>query len=315
MHDFFVDRLVHLPNLAWLLGVAKAKAIEGGGSVHDVEQEDVKGGNAVNMAHALGALGAKVLLITHSDLEHEGLLRRAFNETKIDLRIKRQTPGLTVALEESVNVMVSDSGGATRFPPRLLTHGDWDSLKRSRIVCSVNWAANSYGTELLAALRRNLGRRAMLYLATSDVRDRKLRYASLMARMKRSRLADWLSVNEYEARSTVETLGLTPRDPRRMCLAISNELGIRVDVHTEDASYTALDGDVVGRRTAYAKPKRRTGAGDVWDAASVFAFLRGMKDEERLTFANAAARLYLLSDNIAPPSLRRVAKAVPRLLL
>ncbi|MDV3293722.1 MAG: carbohydrate kinase family protein [Nitrososphaerales archaeon] len=310
MHDFFVDRLVHVQSLDELLGLAKAKSREGGGSIHDVEQEEVIGGNAVNMAHALGELGAKVLLITHSDAEHEGLLRKAFKRPSVKVRIKPQPPGLTVALEESVNVMVSDSGGAARFPPRLLTEDDWESLKRSRIVCSVNWAANAHGTELLITLRRNLGEKAVLYLATSDVRDRRQKYADLIARMRRRRLVDWLSVNEDEARSTIKALGIVAPDSRKMCRAISDELGIRVDVHAERASYTALDGDSVELRTDHVKPKRRTGAGDVWDAGSVYAFLKGMRDEQRLAFANAAAKLYLLSENVAPPSLWQVARLV-----
>jgi len=310
MHDFFVDRLVYTRDIWRLLLLTRKKARAGGGSLHDVKQEDMSGGNAVNMAHALGVLGVKVLLITHSDAVSNGLLQKTFRGLGVDVRTKPLPPGLTVAFEESVNVMVSHSGGAGQFPPRLLTYSDWASLRRCGLVCSTNWATNEYGTELLVALRRNLGDRATIYLATADVGDRAERYAKLVALMRRRRLVDWLSVNEYEARSTVEALGLSSGDPGRMCNTISNELGIRVDVHTEYVSYTSSAGVVAAQRTNHVTPKRLTGAGDVWDAASVYAFLKGMPDQERLSFANAAARLYLLSDKVGPPSLRQVTRSL-----
>ena len=62
-------------------------------------------------------------------------------------------------------------------------------------------------------------------------------------------------------------------------------------------------------RIASVRPRRLTGAGDVWDAGAIYGRLKGMDEPERLRFANTAARLYLRSDVLAPPTLAQVRKA------
>lgn len=310
MHDFFVDRLVHVRSLPGILALAKSKAREGGGSIHDITQGDAKGGNAVNLAHALAVLGARVLLITHSDREHVPLLLGAFEGLDAEVRVKPLPPGLTVAFEERVNVMISHSGGAERFPPSLLTGEDWESLRRCHVVASVNWAVNRHGTELLLALRKRLGAGAALFFNPSDVRDRFERYAALTRRLQAKRLVDWISLNEFEAAATARALGFRTRVSGSLCSRISRAFDVRVDIHTEKVTFTSSRGRLSERRTGWVHPRRLTGAGDVWDAASIFASLRGMEDNERLEFANSAARLYVTGKIQRPPKLSEVNKAL-----
>src|SRR5579863_763741 len=97
MHDYFVDRLVHSKSLRSLAKGVVEKAGSGGGGIHGVRQEDVRGGNAVNLAHALARLGLRTLLITHSDEGHLGLMKRAFEGLDAELRVKDSPAGLTVA--------------------------------------------------------------------------------------------------------------------------------------------------------------------------------------------------------------------------
>ncbi|HEY6283625.1 MAG TPA: hypothetical protein VIW22_06850, partial [Nitrososphaerales archaeon] len=108
MHDFFVDRLVHTKSFAGMIGTLSEKAAAGGGGLHGVPQEEVRGGNAVNLAHALARLGLRTLLITHSDRTHEPLLRETFEGLRAEVRVKPAPAGLTVAFEEKVNVMMGD---------------------------------------------------------------------------------------------------------------------------------------------------------------------------------------------------------------
>ena len=310
MHDFFIDRLVRPQDTDALFRIAKSKAEQGGGSVHGVLQEDVRGGNAVNLANALAMLGNKVLLITHSDPQHRGMLTEAFEGLDAETRVKLLPPGLTVSLEGKVNVMLSDSGGAANFPPSLLTKSDWTALGRSKIVCSVNWSSNRHGTSLLRALRRKLGPGKNLFFNPSDVRDRFGEYRELMVRVKENHLVDWVSLNEYEAQTTATALGIRETDPRRLCADISRALGVKVDVHTEWAVHTSTGEAATSARTEHVRAKRLTGAGDVWDAASITGFLKGMHDTERLRFANAAARLYVKSGNPLPPTIKQVRAAL-----
>ena len=306
MHDYFVDRLVHTHGTSPFLAKVGEKERQGGGGIHGVSQEDVRGGNAVNLAHALSVLGVSTLLITHSDSHHLPLLMETFEGLRTELRVKPLPAGLTVAFEGRTNVMISNVGGAGRFPPSVLDGDDWKLLRRCRLVCSVNWAANRHGTELLTSLRSGLGAATKVFLNPADFRDRMTLYGKLVRSMKRKRVIDWLSVNEFEAAATARALGVNHGGPEEACSAISGELGILVDVHTETGSFTCEEGVVEFAPNRRVVPKRLTGAGDVWDAASIYARLRGWDNSKRLAFANAAGKLYVSSFAVAPPRLAEV---------
>ncbi len=289
----------------------RAKAEQGGGGIHDVEQSEVRGGNAVNLAHALGRLGDRVFLITHADKNHETLLREALRGLKVGLSLKERPAGLTVALEgrhlkRIVNVMLGDLGGAGEFPPSLLTESDWKAMKSSRVVCMLNWAANTRGNELARGLRENLGDKKRIFFDPADVRDRVERFRELLSLVKRKRVVDWVSLNKFEARATGTILHLRARNEERLCFLIARELDARVDIHTEEASFSS-DGHVtVSHRTELMKPSRLTGAGDVWDAASIHFYLHGKNDSVRIALADTAARFYINSKEAEPPTEREI---------
>ena len=302
MHDFFVDRLVHAVDMRKLLVAVSEKAESGGGGIHGVRQTQIKGGNAANLAHALATLGRRTLLITHTDEQHRSLLLHPFQGLPAEVRTKPLPPGLTVAVEGKVNVMLGHAGGAGEFSPTLLDEDDWAALRGSRVVCSVNWAANAHGTELLAALREGLGPGKTIMLDPADVRDRADHFREFLRLTKRRRLADWYSLNEYEAGATASLLGLDVRGPAKTCRAVANELGVQVDLHTERCSFSSDGGEVHEAKVRWVKPKRLTGAGDVWAGAAIHGRLAGMSEEERLGFANTAARLYLVAEEPEPPA-------------
>jgi len=310
LHDFFVDRLLFSRDLNGLLRSIKKKNSQGGGGIHDVEQLEMRGGNAVNLAHALVRLGTTTFLITHSDESHEMLLRGGFSRPRAELSVKRLEPGLTVALEgrrgsRRVNIMLGHAGGAGRFHPSILSDQDWGALTDSKVVCTVNWSANRYGTELLREIRRRVGRKT-IFIDPADVRDRIPRYRQLLAATRREHLIDWLSVNEFEARATARLLGLKSSRLDLVCRDVASALGIRLDLHTERASFTSEGREVYTHRVNRVVPRVLTGAGDVWDAASVHFYLRGFDDQKRIELADQAARLYLCSSSSSTPSEREV---------
>ncbi len=310
MHDFFVDRLVRTKDLSGLLRDVKSKAGAGGGGIHDVGQSEMKGGNAVNLAHALASLGLRTLLLTHTDSVHEALLREPFEGLDAEVRAKPKPPGLTVAFEERVNVMLGDAGGAADFGPELLGPADWGSLKSSRVVCSVNWAANRSGTRLLSALRKRLGRGKPIFFDPADVRDRLEGFSELLRLTREHHLIDWMSLNEQEALATSKVLGVGGGSLEEACLEIGRRLGAELDIHAAKRSMTLVGGRVVSVQAGTVKPRRLTGAGDVWGAASIYGRLKRMEAAERLRFANAAARLYLEASEPVPPTLEQVLAAV-----
>jgi ribokinase len=310
MHDFFVDRLVHAKSLAALMRAVRQKSADGGGGIHGVAQTDVAGGNAVNVARALARLGVRTLLVTHSEGAHETLLRRAFEGLDAELRIKPLRAGLTVALEGRTNVMLSDGGGASDFGPALLDGEDWAALRAAKVVCPLNWAANGQGTELLLALREKLGAGKTIFFDPADFRDRVPQFRRLLRLMGHRHLVDWVSMNEQEGKAAARALGVDSRGPKAACASLARRLGVVVDVHSLRGAYSS-DGSAVEEAPVVAtKVRRLTGAGDVWDAGSIYGKLEGMSVPRRLGFANAAARLYLENDEPVPPSLGEVLEAV-----
>lgn len=309
MHDFYIDRLVYADSIGEFTGAIGDKADAGGGGIHGVRQEDARGGNAVNLAHALARLGLTTLLITHSDRVHESFLRETFEGLDVDLRVKPLPTALTVAIEGGVNVMLGDGRGASDFGPSLLDDGDWRALKGSRLVCSVNWAINRRGTELLLGLRKRLGEEKTVYLDPADFQDRGEEFAALLGAMTKKHIVDWVSMNEQEGAAAARALGLDAANMGEMCMELARKLGVVFDLHAGRASYTSEGTRVTSAAVDSVKAERLTGAGDVWDAGAIYGRLKGMDEGARLRFANRATRLYLLSKELAPPTLAEVRRA------
>ncbi len=309
MHDFFVDRLIHTRSLRGLLAAVSGKSEAGGGGIHGIAQEEIRGGNAVNLAHALARLGLRTLLITHCERGHRGLIDGAFEGLDAEVRLKPTPAGLTVAFEEKVNVMLGDGGGAADFGPELLDGGDWDALERSRVVCSVNWAANRRGTALLGALRRRLGKEKPIFLDPADFRDRAPQFGELLLLISKRGLADWVSMNEGESMESARLLGIKTVDRGRACKELARSLRVVFDLHTVRRSYSSEGTELASAPVHVIRARRLTGAGDVWDAGAIYGRLQGMDEPDRLEFANKAARLYLQNEMPLPPTLGEVRRA------
>lgn len=316
LHDFFVDRLVFVGDFDRFLRTIRRKVEQGGGGIRDVKQVDIRGGNAVNFTHALARLGDRVFLIAQTDENHERLLRSTFRGLKVHSSLRRRPAGLTVALEgrsrgRSVNVMMSDRRGAGEFSSSSLTETDWVALEKSSIVCVVNWAANLRGNELVQGLRSNLRKGKKIFFDPADVRDTLGRYRILLGLIRRKRVVDWVSLNRFEAELTGKILGVGGRGTRQLCERIARDLNVRVDVHTEESSVTSDGHETVSHRTLVVTPMRLTGAGDVWDAASVHFHLRGKTELMRITLADTAARLYVSSESADPPNELQILSEAP----
>ncbi len=302
MHDFFVDRLVHTKSMSGMIRMLSEKAAGGGGGLHGIRQEEVRGGNAVNLAHALARLGLRTLLITHSDRTYEPLLRRTFEGLKAELRIKPAPAGLTVAFEEKLNVMIGDTRGASDFGPSVLDENDWRALENSRLICSVNWAANLRGTELLVALRKRLGSEKTIFFDPADFRDRVPQFKDLLVKIADRHLVDWVSMNEQEGIASARALGVETSDLGKMCKELAGRLGVVFDLHAVRRSYTSEGTRLASAAVVKANSRRLTGAGDVWDAGAILGRLKGLDEVPRLRLANRAARLYLESARFVPPT-------------
>jgi ribokinase len=309
MHDYFVDRLVHVRSLVEFAGKLAAKEKDGGGGIHGIPQEQIRGGNAVNLARALAKLGLRTLLLTHSDQENLGLLKDAVRGLPLELRVRPLRAGMTVAFEGKENVMLGDGGGAADFGPEALDDGDWDALAESPVVCTVNWAANKKGTELLRSVRSRLGREVTIFMDPADFRDRIPEFRRLLNVTSREHLVDWMSMNEEEARAACGAMGARVGGLPGMCLYLAGKLGVSMDLHADSMSCRSDGLHTVRAPVTPVRARRLTGAGDVWDAGSIYGRLMGWEDRRALGFANAAARLYLKNPAPEPPGLEDVLAA------
>jgi sugar/nucleoside kinase (ribokinase family) len=95
-----------------------------------------------------------------------------------------------------------------------------------------------------------------------------------------------------------------------MCRALAEELGVVFDLHARQESFTSEGTEVTGVKVGWARSKRLTGAGDVWDAGAICGRLHRMEEPQRLRFANTAAKLYVEKEQADPPTFREVMNAL-----
>lgn len=313
MPDFFVDRIVALDlNLRdfskRLENVVKSE----GGSIDGVKQIELRGGNAINTASALGALGASVTPIVATDKLGLELIRYYFASYKAELsHIKIfNEPSITTALEletqaGKANVMLRDVGALADFGPRHLNADDFEAIKNADYVCVFNWAGTKrFGTELAQTVFQRAKTRgtSKTYYDTADPRPNEKKIPQL-TKMLKGRNIDILSVNENEAICYASQLKAKIRKPRESCgfeelarLAarfLAKHLSARVDLHTTkfSATFTKKTENIV---PAFKVPVLRvTGAGDAWNAGNILGDANGLPDASRLALANAVAAYYI----------------------
>lgn len=319
--DYFVDRVVRTPSPRKLARLLARKAKAGGGSVHRIPQLEIKGGNAVNVAHALARQGARVHLLIVSDKIASMLLQAAFAPFgNVSVVTIDGQPGLTTALEfhfggRHVNVMLSDLGDLARLDWETIEADVKRGLRGAAFAVAVNWAAlRQHGNEIVRSLCIEARQRhARTFLDPADISGRSTDFRDLMKQTVQEGLVDVLSINENEARIVCRLLGVEPLPPtfherelKAVCRSIGRECPATVDVHTPIGSATS-DGEETEFAPAF--PVRvhvETGAGDVWDAGDLVGYLLDLSPKGRLIFANACARLYLASRKAVAPTLPEV---------
>jgi ribokinase len=315
MHDFFIDRIVKVDDLDALVNEANDKVDAGGGSIRDIGQTEVKGGNAVNIAYALAKLGARTALITSADRYGSVILRNAFSPFRnAKLFMGNGTQGYTISFEvrrknSRANVMVSDVGATGNFGPERLGKGELNAIGNASAVMIANWASNRKGTELALKAFRSAGKDTLCFLDPADISSRVDEFKSCLDKLD----LDVLSVNENESRLLLQSLGLRPlplnyseEDVGDAARKLAEELSVTVDVHTPLGAASSTDIATVFVQSFNVNVVMATGAGDVWNAADILGYLCKMDPHDRLLFANACAALYISDVNADTPKLKDV---------
>jgi sugar/nucleoside kinase (ribokinase family) len=327
MPDFFLDRLVSLRSelkafYEDLTRVAKRK----GGAIDNIAQEELRGGNAINTASALAALGVNVVPIVCTNKLGLQLIRFYLKSRNVDLSHVKlfDDASITTALEfqaegKKVNVMLREVGSLAQFRMQDVNSDDLEAIENADYTCVFNWVGTRhFGTELAEGIFHHAKTRGKgkTYYDTADPTPNPREIPKLVKSVLCGQDVDILSLNENEAvcyashiSKPAKTTGL-PFDQRakEAAKALAAHAHARVDLHTTNFSAT-FAGTREASAPAFNVPVlRATGAGDAWNAGNILADAHQLPNECRLTLANAVAASYISSPSGTHATLKQLAK-------
>jgi sugar/nucleoside kinase (ribokinase family) len=333
MPDFFQDRLISLDCDADGFSSAIADVAERkGGSIDGVEQTDIRGGNAVNTASAIAALGAHVTPIVCTNKLGLQQIKFYLEKYNVDLsHIKiAEKASITTALElktenGKANVMLRDLGALADFGPFNLTDRDYQLIESADYVCLFNWAGTKkYGTALAETVfgRVKTKGKGKTYYDTADPMPNRANIPELMKKVLKTNRVDVLSLNENEAICYAALLDdeiNAHRGKRRFdelaldaARVLAKHLLARIDLHTTVFSATFTNKSEVVVPSFKVKALRATGAGDAWNAGNIIADANALSDECRLALANAVAACYLSDAEGSHPTRQKLLRFVEK---
>jgi sugar/nucleoside kinase (ribokinase family) len=324
MPDFFLDYILAYPGkLEDMTSAFLDVARRGGGNLLGWKHVVGRGGNASNVVAQLSSLGCEVIPVIETDVLGLKVLEHFLKD--VDLSHVKTTGSLSRTLSfetehggRRVNIMISDPGSLAEFGPEKLTEADRKLVREADFVCVLNWNQNLKGTDLaetVFSLAKKEGK-AVTFFDPGDPTSRAGEIQGLNQRVLMTGLVDVLSVNENELVRLAAGVAEQPseadvaEDPLFGAASVFSMMGGRVDLHTPDFSATFVNGQRLRVPCAKVKPLKVTGAGDVWNAADIFAQGVGLEHRERLLFANAACAAYLKVQGLEPPSLADVIREI-----
>ena len=335
MPDFFLDRFVSLSQNVGSFSESLGNIVSNkGGSIDGIAQTEFRGGNAVNTASALTALGVKVTPIVCTSKLGLQLLKFHLKHSGVDLsHVKTfDRASITTALEfESengkTNVMLRNIGSLSDFGPHHLNNDDFDVIKSADYVCVFNWAGTrNFGTELARTVFQQAknGGEGKTYCDTADPLPNEGKTQELVRRVLQSPDLDVLSVNENEAVCYASRLsGKTAKIPRKnlsfeemareSARILASRLTARVDLHATSFSATFRKGCEVNVSAFDVPALRATGAGDAWNAGNILGDACGLSDDCRLMLANAVAAYYVSSPDGTHPTCKQLLRFCEKL--
>ena len=334
MPDFFLDRLINFEcdssSFSTIVAdIAKRK----GGSIDGIAQTDLRGGNAVNTASALAALGVNVTPIICTNRYGLQQLQYYLKPSRVDLSHVKvlEKASLTTALElksksGKANVMLRDLGSLADFGSANLTEDDYKAIETADYMCLFNWAGTRRnGTELARNVfqRVKAKKTGKTYFDTADPTPNREKIPVLMKNVLKTELVDILSLNENEAVTYASLISKeidAQRDGKRFdelalesARLLARQLPARIDLHTTSFSGTFTKKGETSVPALKIKSLRATGAGDAWNAGNILGDASELSAECRLLLANAVAACYVSSFEGAHPSREQLIRFLGKL--
>ena len=333
MPDFFYDRLISLGyDAASFSSLIEDITARKGGSLDGISQMDIRGGNAINTASALAALGVNAIPIVCTNKLGLKQIKFYFGKHRVDCSHVKimEKASLTTALElktkdGKANVMLRDVGSLANFSPSNLTERDYAVIERANYVCLFNWAGTKkFGTKLAETVfsRVKACGKGKTYYDTADPTPNRTKVSELIRYILETSCVDVLSLNENEAicyaamlnEEITENRGKHRFDELALEAArvLSKRLSARIDLHTTVFSATFNKKEEVVVPTFRVKALRATGAGDAWNAGNILGDGNDLSTDCRLALANAVAAYYLSNRDGAHPTQLKLVKFVEK---
>ena len=289
------------------------------------EQFIRRGGNCVNTASALFALGIEAKIIVTTDVYGKSLLE-ALAPSGLDLSHIHTGGQLssTVSIEtesegRKVNIMVSDSCSASDFKFSDLNSTDIQLIENSGLVALVNLNHNRNGADLASNLFKKVkeSTRAITFMDIGDPSNNSALVEPLLKKAISSGNLDILGLNENEVgwlswalTGQEHWLNIvdTPDDWLRGAKLISRETGVRVILHTPHFAASVVGDAVVSVPAFQVETKIACGSGDAFNGGLIYGLLLDLEYVEQLILANAVAALYISSHDSSHPNREAVVR-------
>lgn len=324
MPDFFVDHFVVSTTLQELISNLENLAEQGGGNIIGTKQFIRRGGNSVNTASALLELGINPHLIVKTD-EYGAALLKSLVSPLLDLRHVHTNGELssTVSFEvehnnRKVNLMVSDSGSAADFAFTDLTEDEIQLIRNSPLIALLclnhNPNAAQLAEDVFSLVRENS--QGISFMDTGDPSNNPSIIEPIVKNVLSEGLVDIIGMNENEARWFAwiitgrddhwRSVTSNPNDWLSAGKLVSQEMGVRVDLHTPIFSASINDDKHEILPVFKVETQVSCGAGDAWNAGNIYGTLLNLPSIDRLKLANAVAALYVSSSSAKHPTRKDV---------
>ncbi|PSO05594.1 hypothetical protein B9Q12_00120 [Candidatus Marsarchaeota G2 archaeon ECH_B_SAG-G06] len=284
--DVFLDHFVYIDSFERFLNELSGRV--------RVKQELKLGGNAFNFGYHIARLGGSVTFVAKTSRFLYELIRESVKGLEFDTSFV-STDGeasLTIAIETKVNEKPANFNlnhlgslehfGLADFPKTLLN-------EKFDLVGVFNWTSNELGTELASFVYQSYNATKIL-----DLVDPQIKKEKMSELYKIAQLVDLLFGNENEVRFVASAWGWNGRgDALDAALYLARQ-GFTIALHTHEYSAEVRNSSVTKVEVKKVTPKRLTGAGDAWCAAYCYSLFHGDDAQQRLSFANEYAKLYVL---------------------
>lgn len=307
--DFFVDHFLYFDTLEKTCQDLQRIAAQCGGNKPGITQRIQQGGNAANTALGLARLGMSTHLICQTSPFGLHLLQYLLGKNGVDLS-GVHTDGIlamTTALEfqkPRANIMIGDPGSVATFTYDQLNNHDHELIESANLVGVTNWNLNRFGTDLACKVfERAKKQNVRTFFDSGDPSPRAMDIPQLIEKVLMNPLLDRFGLNENELRHYSNSACTTQTEMISALGSLKKKIPARIDFHTAQFSGSVQDTVTVVPTIPLSIVYRSTGAGDVWNAANIFADCLGFANDERLLFANIVAGQYISSLDILPPNL------------